>query len=170
MGNTPHCTHQTRQHLVLLFFRRYYSHNEIKMSCLIDLFRFERLLAQLCGVYRNREVLVSVKHPRFNDNLAASSPRSFAHATSLLPGLTMLDLACYSHPKPTSPRPSSHQRNSKPFVALKDEDVSMPRGGPAITGSSHRKPVRRHVCPRKTPKLLPLPLGHIVPPRPVLLD
>jgi len=54
--------------------------------------------------------------------------RSFAHAISLLPGLTILDLACYSRPSS-----SSYQHDSKPFVVLRDEKVSILRGGPAIT-------------------------------------
>ena len=66
------------------------------------------------------------------------------------PGLTTLDLACYSRPSS-----SSYQRDSKPFVVLRDEKVSMLRGGPAITALRVGKLVRRHLSSRQTRKSLP---------------
>jgi hypothetical protein len=63
-------------------------------------------------------------------------PLSFARAVSFFPNLTTLDLACYwySHWKSTL----THQRDSKPFHILGDEEISMLRTGPLITVLANR--------------------------------
>jgi hypothetical protein len=54
---------------------------------------------------------------------------SFARAVSLFPDQTTLDLASFSHSKHAQP----FQRDTKPFLILDDEEVSILRTGPLIT-------------------------------------
>ena len=54
---------------------------------------------------------------------------SFARVAALLPGLTTFGLACYSHSKTMN----SYQRDTEPFLILRDEEVSILRAGPVIT-------------------------------------
>lgn len=54
---------------------------------------------------------------------------SFSYAVSWFPNLKSLDLAFYSSSKATP----SYQSDSKPFLFLKDEEISILRSGPIIT-------------------------------------
>jgi hypothetical protein len=62
---------------------------------------------------------------RWTQNSLAVFGSSFSRSVSLFPNPTTLDLACYSRWTSTS----THQRDSKPFHILDDEEISILRTG-----------------------------------------
>ena len=107
----------------MLLFRHVSIRSHVAFKALIDAISFNTTRGQrLAWHVRSLSAVLDPQQP------GCLHAISFAHAASLFPNLSELDLSFYP-PKPCA----LNEREGKPFCALGDEALSILRSGPLIT-------------------------------------